>query len=290
MFLTQVAVPSSMQMSAATKRTGGTFGSTDSSCYNIAFNTATTFATTCSGCGKTQRQAAAFEQLTGDGSDNGDIMDILPCLDWLHLNDVTIVEVNARSTATADSLSSLLPSLSFIVQYHEPEDTGLSRIRPQRSLSAAPLPHQPLSSTGSHPRVSIQYRTPGTPQIVEGAAVYIIHLPQASLSRPVQSVINESVVELKAHFAALRAHPNSVVILVARVLPEPGTVNSDVERAARLRNLSMHQIAKVQDPGVHDITEVLNKASDGSFRLFLVNKYISRKSSVMAFEARCWAL
>lgn len=137
----------------------------------------------------------------------------------------------------------------------------------------------------------MQERTPGTRQAVDGAAVYIIHLPQSSLLRPAQSVIEASISELRAHFAAFRANPTAVIIVVARVLPDPGTTNSDVEKAARLRNLYLHQIARVQDLGVQEMmTEVLNRATDGSGRLVLVNKYTSRKRSLMAFEVRYWAL
>lgn len=92
MFLTHVAMPTSMQMSAATKQSSELVSPTENSCYSIAFNTATPFTADCEGQGKLQRQVAAFEQLKGSGS-NDDITDILPCLDWLHLSDTTVVEV-----------------------------------------------------------------------------------------------------------------------------------------------------------------------------------------------------
>lgn len=135
-------------------------------------------------------------------------------------------------------------------------------------------------------RLTIQKRIQATPQTVEGAAVYILRLPSPSPTAPPRSLPPQITAELKAHLGVLRASSTSRLILTARLLPETGIVDAEAEAMARLRDLSLLQLANDHELEMLEFVNMLNSVGDGVGRLVLVNKLRAWNNATVAFEVR----
>ena len=113
-------------------------------------------------------------------------------------------------------------------------------------------------------------------QSVKGAALYILRLTDASRLR------DHIVAELKAHLPVLRASASSTVLLALPFVPEPGSVNVDVEATARLWDLSRQQLTNEADLEVDDLVALIGSVQDARGRLVVINKLRSRTSATMA--------
>ena len=211
-------------------------------------------------------------------------------------------QVGAQSTATAMILADLYPSLRFIVQMSEPGANGQgpppSHVAPQamynRYLSTPTSTSgasTPMSKSSEMPvqlssRITVQQRAPGTLQSFYGAAIYILRLPSPSPAAPSHSLPPRIIAELRAHIGVLRASNGATLVLTARLLPEPGTVDPDVEATARLRDLTLLQLANEREVEMSQLIDMLNSVRDSMGRLVLVNKLRSRSNATVAFEVR----
>lgn len=192
------------------------------------------------------------------------------------------------------ALADLYPALHFIVQMSEPghvPQQSMSDWWPPAtptSLSRASIPGPKPGELRSQPssRITVQQRTPGTPQSVYDAAVYILRLPLPSTGVPSQSLPSHIIAELKAHIGVLRASSCATLVLTASLLPEPGTVNPIVEAKARLRDLSLLQLANEREIEILELMEMLNSVRDSTGRLVVINKHRSRDNAMVAFEVR----
>jgi hypothetical protein len=194
------------------------------------------------------------------------------------------------------ALADLYPALHFIVQISESGPSGqLPPSMPHRSPLATPTLSSRASTLGSKPsetcqqlssRITVQRRAPGTLQGVHDAAVYILHLPSASPGVPSQSVLSQMTAELRAHIGVLRTNSSATLVLTARLLPEPGTVDPDVEVIARLRDLSLVQLTNEQDIEAAEVINMLNSVRDSLGRLVLASKLCSGNNATVAFEIR----
>ena len=135
-------------------------------------------------------------------------------------------------------------------------------------------------------RISIQHRTLGAPQNVEDAAVYILHLPAPSLSTLSTSLAAQITAELRAHFKILRVNSSVTLVLVARLLPEPGTVDADVEALARMHDLWLLQMTNNRALETSQLLELLDGVRDGTGRLVVVHKLSSRRHFTAALEVQ----
>lgn len=153
-----------------------------------------------------------------------------------------------------------------------------------RASTPGPKPGEMRQQLGF--RIALQQRVPGTPQNIEDAAVYILHLPSPSPTVPLSSLPARIVAELRAHIGVLRARSSVTLVLVARLLPEPGDVDPDVEAKARLRDLSLLQLANEREMEMLELMDILNSVRDSTGRLVLVNKLRSRNNATVAFEVR----
>ena len=135
-------------------------------------------------------------------------------------------------------------------------------------------------------RITVQQRAPGTPQSVYDAAVYILRLPSPSPAMPSESLPARIIAELRAHIGVLRASSCATLVLTARLLPEPGTVDPDVEAIARLRDLSLLQLANEREMEMLELMDILNSVRDSMGRLVLVNKLRSRNNATVAFKVQ----
>ena len=139
-------------------------------------------------------------------------------------------------------------------------------------------------------RITVQKRVPGTQQTVKDAAVYIIHLPAPSAGTPSHTFPARILAELRAHLGVLRANRTSVTLILApRLLPEPGTVDPDVEAIARLRDLSQLQLANEHEMEMGELVEMVNSVHDSMGWLVVANKLRSRNGITVALGIKYWA-
>jgi hypothetical protein len=92
--------------------------------------------------------------------------------------------------------------------------------------------------------------------------------------------------ELQAYVPILRSNTSAALVLLARLLPKPDTIDSHVESIVRLRNLSLNQLANEQEIETLDVIELINSVRDSIERLVLVNKRRSRDNATVACEVR----
>ena len=135
-------------------------------------------------------------------------------------------------------------------------------------------------------RITFQERMSGTLQIVHDAAVYILHVPSPSPGLTSHSLAARITAELRAHIDVLRANSSATLVLTARLLPESGTVGLDVEAMARLRDLSLLQLANEREIEMSELMDMLDSVSDSMGRLVLVNKFRSGNSATVALRVR----
>lgn len=299
MFLAETAAPTALQMAVATQRYGHS-NRPNESAYNLAFNTSQTFQSACEQRSKLQRQWPAYLRYAGGVDDS--VTEVLTRLDWLSLGNARIVEVGAQSTGMAIVLAELYPALNFIVQMREPgPNNGALPRRKSMSNRAPPLPTPTSLSRASTPgamnlkemrqpqlgsRITVQKRTPGTPQTINDAAVYILHLPSPSPGVPSHSLPAQIIAELRAHLSVLRASSYATLILTPRLLPEPGTVDPDVEAIARLRDLSLLQLANEREIEMAELVDILNSIRDSMGQLVVVNKLRSHNNATVALGVK----
>jgi hypothetical protein len=75
-------------------------------------------------------------------------------------------------------------------------------------------------------------------------------------------------------------------MLTTLVLPAPGTVDLDTEAAARVRDLSLLQLANGRQADIMEMVDVLNGVRDISGGLVVTNEIRSPSSPLVAFEVR----
>ena len=172
--------------------------------------------------------------------------------------------MGARSTATALALADLYPALHLIVQMNEPRpptNQSTQNSTSQRWDHAPSLPENSRTTSGPcrekpgeiplqlTSRITIQKRIQATPQNVEAAAVYVL-----------------------------------------RLLPESddngNNVDTEVAAMARLRDLSLLQLANDHELEMLEFLNMLNAVGDGMGRLVLVNKLCAWNNATVAFEVR----
>lgn len=137
------------------------------------------------------------------------------------------------------------------------------------------------------PRITVQKRASGALQVVKDAAVYILRLPAPSPVMPSHSLPTRILAELRAHLGVLRVNNTSATLVLApRLLPEPGTVEPDVEAKVRLRDLSRLQLANEREMEMGELLEIVHSVHDSVGRLVVINKLRSRNSATVALGVK----
>jgi hypothetical protein len=147
----------------------------------------------------------------------------------------------------------------------------------------------PKSSTRqitSPNKLVIQRRAPGTLQNETSAAVYLLHLPDPSFCASSGAHAGVCAAELRAHFNLLCANEKVTLILIADVLPEPGTPDAAVEAVARLQDLLLFQMGHEEAFEMTRLMGLLEGVCDDKARLTVVNQLSSPDHPVVAFELR----
>ncbi|KAF3390861.1 O-methyltransferase bik3 [Talaromyces pinophilus] len=260
MFLAETAAPVSLKMGEATRRFPCS-NLPNESAYSLAFSTSQPFQAICRQKNKISRQWSAYLQCAEDPADS--MTDILGRLDWRNVRKACMIDAGVPSTGMAMALAELYPGLHFVLQ-----------VSPELS---------PNGTEDFHPRIEVQKRPSGSMQVVKDAALYIVRLPTLSFGMSGHSLSDRALAELRAHLGVLRADPSMKLILVLCLLPEPGSVNADVEAAARARDLCRLQLSNEQEMGVTELVEMVNNVQDNMGGLVVVNKLNLRNSATAAF-------
>lgn len=150
------------------------------------------------------------------------------------------------------ALAGVAPALHFIVQKVGEDEH--------------PVPDHEKMHAASNERITVLEKMPAATQSVRDAAVYILHL---TLSHSLRSQL---LAELTAHLSLLREHPSAVLIVAPPLLPEPGSVSSEVEAEARARDLTCLQLAQETKLELSELIEMVNACKDRDGRLTVVNK------------------
>lgn len=119
-------------------------------------------------------------------------------------------------------------------------------------------------------------------QVVKDAALYIVRFPTLSLGMSGHSLSDRALAELRAHLGVLRVDTSMKLILVLCLIPEPGSVNTDVEAAARARDLYRLQLTNEQEIEITELVEMVNNVQDNMGGLVVVNKLNLRNSATVA--------
>lgn len=138
----------------------------------------------------------------------------------------------------------------------------------------------------------MRYREPGSQQKVVDAAVYILHLPSdaTSLASAPGHECAQAVrvrAELRAHVDVLRANPRATMLLLpSGVLPSPGAGDPGAEATARLRDLTLWQLANERELETAELLALVGGVRDGGGGLVVVGRLNSTRSAAAAFEVR----
>lgn len=121
------------------------------------------------------------------------------------------------------------------------------------------------------------------PQPVTDAAVYIIHIPAASLGLTIKA-------ELDDYLSILSASGGIMLVLTTRLLPEPGTLsNPEIEAGARARDLTMSQLANESEMEMSELLSIIRTVGDSAGKLVVTNQLRSNNGVVLALTIKCQA-
>lgn len=147
------------------------------------------------------------------------------------------------------------------------------------------------SSSSSSPaaNVNVTYRPAGMPQHVKDAAVYILHLPSAS-PRPSPAGGSAAALirsELQGYLDLLRNSGGILLVLTARLLPEPGSLcGPEVEAAARARDLCMLQLAGEGEMELAEVLGMIGAVRDSAGRLVVTSHLRSHNNLIVALVVK----
>ncbi|KAK3370066.1 hypothetical protein B0H63DRAFT_306509 [Podospora didyma] len=292
MLLAETAAPAALHMTIATQRslekkgTGRRSERPEESAYNVAFHSSQTFQSACEQRPKLHRQWLAYLRYVG--ADHDAVIELLGGLDWFSLSGANIVDVGAHSTTTAKTLAKLNPTLSFIVQ--------LSEITGQQQDGASENGNDGIgcnsgsdgSSRDLSRRIVVQYRTPGSPQMVKDADVYLVRLPSLSAAVGGSSLRQRILVELHTHAEVLRTNTSATLILLLDLLLDTDDVHDsrDMRPTACLRDLSLWQMTNAWGMEMGELMELVNGVQDSMGRLVVTDKLRSRNGATVALHAK----
>jgi hypothetical protein len=257
MFLAETVAPCALHMAAATRRQES---------FAVDW-----------GSKRTERLWPAFLDAVGGPDDT----DILGQLDWASIvNNCAnggppgpVVDVGGPSPRKSKgpkigaagvicALAESHPAVRFVVQM---------------DLSAAPLP-----ATPTYNNITVCQRAHGTRQTIKDAAVYLVRLSTSTVV-PIRSRI---VSELRAHLGILEANRTALLFLTLPLLPEPGTTPAQFERLARLRDLSLLQLAGNGNMTLQELIDLVDSVHDGDGGLAIVKKIHAPNSASIGIGIR----
>lgn len=172
---------------------------------------------------------------------------------------------------TTKKLASENPNLAFIVQL--PENKLASQCGGRKNVlpETASLDGLPIATA---------FRARGEPQAVKDAHVYILYLPGHSVLQKTSDMSAEFDLELRIHLDVLRHNPNAKLLLVAELLPSPGTLDTKAEAAARSHDLLLMQLTNGGLCSLQQLQDIVNNTRDGKGGLHIAKYMPSRRMPV----------
>ena len=179
----------------------------------------------------------------------------------------------------ARSLAHLYPTLHFVVQVSNPAPLSSSLIANGLDFNTSPREREQEPELELNPRITITNRIVGTRQTATDAAIYILHLPTSSPGTMLE--------EMQVHLGVLRASNAVMLILTARLLPEPGTIpDPAIEAIARSRSLTLRQLTNEYEMEMVELLEMIGTVRDNRGKLVVTNKLRSRNDLVVALVVK----
>ncbi|KAI0417494.1 hypothetical protein F5X98DRAFT_387057 [Xylaria grammica] len=282
MFLAETGIPVALQTSEATRLQGRMGPIETATPYTVAFNTPRGFLLACEQNARLRRKWLAFSRCAIYVKEN--FTATLSQLDWLHVGDAHIVDVCAGSNETAVALAELWPTSHFIIQMREPASNSVSTVADIEPV-VSPDNMEIDELGGLNSRISFERRSPGSPQTVRDATIYMLRVPTNDLGFLGYPGAGNLLIlpELWVHLSILKANRAATFILLVQVLPDPDSVDVDIEETARLRDLWKMQLVNGHEIQAGELYNMINGVGDSVGRLVVVNKLESRHSTIVAF-------
>lgn len=105
-------------------------------------------------------------------------------------------------------------------------------------------------------KFTVQKRDLNTPQVVQDAALYILHPYMTPLTPCVPDLATTAKAELQAHMSVLRNNPSATFLFIPRMLPEPsGVASASHEVQQRLHDLINTELGL---EGILEIAEAID--------------------------------
>lgn len=142
------------------------------------------------------------------------------------------------------------------------------------------------SEESLHRRIAVQRRRPTEPQPVKDAALYLLEPPLSPLGNNETLSHELLTAELQSHISVLRANPFALLVLAPTLLPEPGSVNANVEVQARLRDLAHLQLSNEGALEVTELVQLVQGVSDRHGRLMVTNHLRSLDGATAALAVQ----
>ena len=119
------------------------------------------------------------------------------------------------------------------------------------------------------------------------AAVYILHLPSASASLSSAPVLAGAILgELQVHLGVLHASRGVMLILTARLLPQPGSsADPEIEAMARSRDLTLRQLTNEGEMEMQELLEMIDTVRDSVGKLAVTSR-LYRENIVVALVVK----
>lgn len=119
------------------------------------------------------------------------------------------------------------------------------------------------------------------------AAVYILHLPSASASlSSAPDLVGAILGELQVHLGVLRASRGVMLILTARLLPQPGSsADPEIEAMARSRDLTLRQLTNEGEIEMQELLEMIDTVRDSVGKLAVTSR-LYRENIVVALVVK----
>lgn len=194
--------------------------------------------------------------------------------------------MGAQSKSLAQRLGGAFPELRLVIQINTTDD-GV-----QLSHGDPDLGDPDLMSSSIDSRINVTYRTPGMPQPVMDAAVYIVHLP---VERPTLlpgtgrglALWDAVRSQLHDYISVLRTGGGVLLILTSRLLPEPGSLsNPELEAVARARDLNMLHLTNEGEMEISDLLNIIDTVGDNAGKLVVANELRSHTGLILALVVK----
>ncbi|CAG7559938.1 unnamed protein product [Fusarium equiseti] len=238
LYMFNQTVPVMAALKEATARWGST-SQTNETAYNIVYDTDLSFFGYLKANPDLGEAFHAYMKSRAVSHTGSNVEHLLHAFNWKTFGEATVVDIGGSSGSTSIMLATAFPSLNLIIQdLPEPIQNARSRI--------SDLPSDIQS------RISMMEYDFFTPQPIKHADVYLLRTilhdwPDADAVKILQGVVEAM-------------GPNSRLLIMDMVLPQPGSGSKTFEAALRQKDLTMIQTFNAKEREVEEWSALLGKA------------------------------